>query len=115
MEDGNLDAVNDATCREWEMVKMARVVGRALTKNSAAERRALSLAWERRAAPWSMVITKAITPSARLGDGTHLGAAPSRVWAAAGVRSGLAGGVKTPCPIHVSKLPERKSKLTLYI
>ena len=89
------------------MVKIPRVVGGPLAKKSAAKRRARSPAWERRAEPWSMISTKATTPVARLGDGTALGATPSRFGAAAGVSSGLTGAVKAPCPI--SKLPENEA------
>ena len=94
MEDKNLDAVNRASCCKQQVVKIPRVVGLALAKKSAAQRCALSPAWELRAAPLSMGFTKATTPSARLGDARPLGAAASRFWTAAGVSYGLAGGVK---------------------
>ena len=70
-------------------------VGGPLAKKSAAKRRALLPAWERRAEPWSMISTEGTTPVARLGDGTALGATPSRLGAAEGVSSGLTARVKT--------------------
>ena len=107
MEDKNLDAVNRASCCKQQVVKIPRVVGLALAKKSAAQRCALSPAWKRRAAPWSMVFTKATILSARLGDVSPLGAAASRLWAAAGVSSDLTGGVKAPCP--KPKLPKTEA------
>ena len=95
MEDKNLDAVKRACSCQYYLVKIPRVVGGPLAKKSAAKRRALLPAWERRAEPWSMISTKATTPVARLGDGTALGATPSRFGAAAGVSSGLTARVKT--------------------
>ena len=54
-----------------------------------------------------MVFTKATILSARLGDVSPLGAAASRLWAAAGVSSDLTGGVKAPCP--KPKLPKTEA------
>ena len=53
------------------------------------------------------MFTKATILSARLGDVSPLGAAASRLWAAAGVSSDLTGGVKAPCP--KPKLPKTEA------
>ena len=57
--------------------------------------------------PWSMVFTKATILSACLGDVSPLGAAASRLRAAAGVSSDLTGGLKAPCP--KPKLPKTEA------
>ena len=94
MEDKNLDAVKRACSCQYYLVKIPRVVGGPLAKKSAAKRRALLPAWERRAEPWSIISTEGTTLVARLGDGTALGATPSRLGAAEGIGSGLTARVK---------------------
>ena len=104
MEDCNLDAVKHPSCRRYHALKRGRVVGLPVPNTSRAQHRTLLPALQRRAALRSMVFTKVTTQAARLCESSQPGAAASRFWAAATVSSGLAGGVKAPCPI--SKLPD---------
>ena len=53
------------------------------------------------------MFTNVTTLAARPCESRRSGTAASRLWAAAGVSSDLAGGVKAPCPI--SKLPENEA------
>ena len=59
------------------------------------------------------MFTNVTTLAARLCESRRSGTAASRLWAAAGVSSDLAGGVKAPCPI--SKLPENEADTVRYV
>ena len=63
--------------------------------------------------PWSMLFTKATILLACLGDVSPLGAAASRLRAAAGVSSDLTGGLKAPCP--KPKLPKTEADTVLSV
>ena len=58
------------------------------------------------------MFTNVTTLAARPCESRRSGTAASRLWAAAGVSSDLAGGVKAPCPI--SKLPENEADTVLF-
>jgi len=109
MEDCNLDAVKRPSCRIYHTLMTGRVVGLPLPKNYRAQHRILLPAFQRRAAPGSMVFTKVTTLAARLCESRRPGTAASRFWAAAGVSSGLAGAVKAPRP--KSKPPKIEADL----
>jgi len=74
---------------------MARAVDAPFTKNSADHPRALQPAFERCATPLTMGTATFFTPSTRVRGGVPLGAPTRLSCAAAGVSSGLAGGVKS--------------------
>ena len=74
---------------------MARAVDVPFTKNSADHPRALQPAFERCATPLTMGTATFFTPSTRVRGGVPLGAPTRLSCAAAGVSSGLAGGVKS--------------------